>query len=315
MRFPTYCSVRIRAADASQRRAGFRKIRMGVSSEEVARWTRFPLRVWGADMKCPFPGMDPYLEHPVLWESVHARLMVAIANQLQPKLDPRYVASIEERVFIEGPQRRIPDEWIQKVSDAEGMTALADPESDTALIVEVDDLEIRESRVEILDSYNELKLIALIEVVSPTNKAAGPGRTSYKAKQAETLARDCHLIEIDLLSHGRHVLCIPEWRLKPFEPFDSLCCVSRWPLRNRFELYPRPLRQRLPRLKIPLADEDADATLDLQVAFEQVYVDGRYWRRIRYDEKCMPRLSSPDQIWADERIALFRTTRPDLFPQ
>src|SRR5271168_2242735 len=136
-------------------------------------------------MNCPFPGMDPYLEHPVLWESVHARLMVAIANQLQPKLDPRYVASIEERVFIEGPQRRIPDVWIQKVRDADGMTTLADTESDTAVIVEVDDLEIHETRVEILDSYNELKLIALIEVVSPTNKAAGPGRVSYKVPLAE----------------------------------------------------------------------------------------------------------------------------------
>jgi hypothetical protein len=41
-------------------------------------------------MNCPFPGMDPYLEHRVLWESLHARLIVAIANQLQPKLDPRY---------------------------------------------------------------------------------------------------------------------------------------------------------------------------------------------------------------------------------
>ena len=81
--------------------------------------TGFPLAAWGVAMNCPFPGMDPYLEHPVLWESVHARLMVAIANQLQPKLDPRYVASIEERVFIEGPQRRVPDVWIQKVSDAE----------------------------------------------------------------------------------------------------------------------------------------------------------------------------------------------------
>ena len=43
-------------------------------------------------------------------------------------------------------------------------------------IVEVEDLEIHETRVEILDSYNEMKLVALIEVVSPTNKAAGPGR-------------------------------------------------------------------------------------------------------------------------------------------
>ena len=76
------------------------------------------LTKWGSAMNCPFPGKDPYLEHPVLWEGVHARLMVAIANQLQPKLDPRYVASIEERVFIEGPQRRMPDVRIQKVRDA-----------------------------------------------------------------------------------------------------------------------------------------------------------------------------------------------------
>jgi hypothetical protein len=266
-------------------------------------------------MNCPFTGKDPYLEHPVLWEGVHARLMVAIANQLQPKLDPRYVASIEERVFIEGPQRRIPDVWIQKVRDEGGLTTYADTDSDTAVIVEVENLEIHETRVEILDAYNELKLVALIEVVSPTNKTAGPGRVSYKAKQEETLARDCHLIEIDLLSRGRHVLCIPEWRVQPFRPFDSLCCVSRWPSRNRYELYPRTLRQRLPRLKIPLAEEDPDITLDLQAAFEQVYVDGRYWRRIRYDQKCKPRLSSPDQTWANERIAEFRTARADLFPR
>jgi hypothetical protein len=257
--------------------------------------------------------MDPYLEHPVLWEGVHARLIVAIANQLQPKLDPRYIASIEERVFIEGPQRRIPDVWIQRVREERGLAPLTEADSDTAVIVEVENLEIHEARVEILDSYNELKLVALIEVVSPTNKAAGPGRVSYKAKQEETIARDCHLIEIDLLRHGRHVLCIPEWRVKPFKPFDSLCCVNRWPSRNRFELYPRTLRQRLPRLKIPLAEEDPDTTLDLQAALEQVYVDGRYWRRIRYDQKCKPRLTPKDQTWADERIAAFRTARPDLF--
>ena len=31
---------------------------------------------------------------------------------------------------------------------------------------------------------------------------------------------DCHRIEVDLLSHGRHVLCIPEWRVKSFKPYD-----------------------------------------------------------------------------------------------
>ena len=185
-------------------------------------------------MKHPFPGMDPYLEHPVLWESIHARLIVAAANQLQPQLDPRYVASVEERVFIEGPQRRVPDVWIQKVVDAEEFSPLARGESDTAVIIQVEDLEIHESRVEILDSYNAMKLVALIEVVSPTNKATGPGRESYRAKQEETLARECHLIEIDLLRKGRHVVCIPEWRVEFLEPFEFLCCVSRWPFRKRY---------------------------------------------------------------------------------
>ena len=80
-------------------------------------------------------------------------------------------------------------------------------------------------------------------------------------------------------------------------------------------LNPRTLRQRLPRLKIPLAEEDPDITLDLQAAFEQVYIDGRYWRRIRYEQKCNPRLSSVDLTWANERIAEFRAARPDLFPK
>src|SRR5438093_9828233 len=107
-------------------------------------------------MKMPFPGMDPYLEHPVLWESVHARLIVALANQLQPRLDPRYVASVEERVFVEGPQRRIPDLWVQKTPDDGGVLEAGEAEADTAVIVEVEDLEIRETRVEILDLYNDM---------------------------------------------------------------------------------------------------------------------------------------------------------------
>ena len=216
---------------------------------------------------------------------------------------------------MEGPQRRIPDVWIQKTGEETGSRSLAEADSDTAVIVKVEDLEIHESRVEILDSYNEMRLVALIEVVSPTNKAGGPGRVSYKAKQKETLARDCHLVEIDLLRNGRHVVAIPHWRVKPFEPFDSLCCVCRWPSRNRFELYPRTLRQRLPRVRIPLADDDPDATLDVQAAVEEVYAEGRYARRVRYDEPCRPRLSPVDQVWADERIAAFRAVRIEPFPQ
>lgn len=265
-------------------------------------------------MKMPFPGMDPYLEHPVLWESVHARLITALANQLQPRLDPRYVASIEERVFIEGPQRRIPDIWVQKKRNAGGAIAVAEPEEDAAVVLEVEDLEIHEGRVEILDLYNDMRLVALIEVVSPTNKAAGPGRKSYRKKQAETLARDCHLVEIDLLRRGRHVLCIPAWRAQALQPYDYVVCVNRWPERSRFKLYARRLRERLPRIRIPLADSDPEVTLDIQDAVEQVYYEGRYMWRVRYHEPCEPSLEPADQQWANERWAAYRAARSDLFP-
>ena len=141
---------------------------------------------------------------------------------------------------------------------------------------------------------------------------------SYKAKQKETLARECHLVEIDFLGTGGTLLCIPEWRVKPFEPFDSLCCVSRWPSRNRLKLYPAHAQTTADRAcesRSPMKDPDAVvAPPDVQAALEQVYAEGRYARRVRYDEKCQPRLSSQDQGWADERIATFRTARPDVFP-
>ncbi len=269
-------------------------------------------------MRMPFPGMDPYLEHPVLWEGVHARLIVAFANQLQPRLDPRYVASVEERVFIEGPQRRIPDVWVQKspdtASDSPGPMAMAEAEGDTAVVVEVEDLEIHQARIEILDAYNAMKLVTMIELVSPTNKVAGPGRKSYLDKQREALARDCHLVEIDLLRRGRHVLSIPKWRTVELRPYDYLVCVNRYPQRKRFELYPRRLRDRLPRIRIPLADPDPAVPLDVQDALEQVYWDGRYMRRVRYDEPCQPRLRAKDQTWANACWAAYRAARAELFP-
>jgi hypothetical protein len=261
-----------------------------------------------------FPGMDPYLEHPVLWESVHKRLIVALANQLQPMLDPRYVAAVEERVFIEGPQRRIPDLWVQRFPGETPESAARPQAGDAAVILEVEELELRQSRVEILDAYNDMKLVTLVEVVSPTNKTSGPGRRSYRAKQKETIARDCHLVEIDLLRRGKHVMCVPEWRTEVLKPYDSLVCVNRWPERSRYELYPRGLRQRLARINLPLAAPDPDVPLDLQAAVEQVYHEGRYLRRIRYGEPCEPPLSEDDQRWADERWAVSRRARPDLFP-
>lgn len=257
-------------------------------------------------MQMPFAGMDPYLEHPILWEGLHARLVVAMANQLQPRLDPRYIASVEERVFIEGPQQRVPDIWIQKTSARERIHSEVQPDTDMAVVVEIEELEIHQKHIEILDAYDGLKLVAVIELLNPSNKRAGSGRESYLTKQQEILQRDCHLVEIDLLRKGERALSIPEWRLQEFKPFDYMICVSRWPRRQQFALYPRDIKQRLPRIRIPLAEGDTDTLLDVQAALEQVYVDGRYARRVRYDEPCDPPLTTELQTWATECWQAFR---------
>jgi hypothetical protein len=267
-------------------------------------------------MKMPFPGMDPYLEHPSLWPSVHTRLIVALANQLGPKIMPRYVASVEDRVYIEAPeQERVPDVWVQKAQpENRTLRPAAGTAVATPLVVEVRELEIREHYIEILDRYRNLQVVTVIELVSPSNKRAGPGRDSYLAKQQEIRASECHLVEIDLLSHGRHVMSVPRSHVARAKPFDYLACVSRRPARNRFELYPGRLRDPLPTIGIPLAEGDPDAPLAIQSALEQVYVDAGYMLRVLYDQPCKPRLSPADQEWASERWSTYRSAHPELFP-
>ncbi len=40
----------------------------------------------------PFPGMDPFLEEPTRWRSVHTRLINAISDQLAGMVAPRFYA-------------------------------------------------------------------------------------------------------------------------------------------------------------------------------------------------------------------------------
>jgi hypothetical protein len=266
-------------------------------------------------MNLPFPGMDPYLEHPTLWPGVHNRLIVACANQLQPRLLPRYLASLEERVFVEGPERDIiPDVQVRQRLPAGGIDLAPSPTADMPVVLAIQEVEVHEAYIQILDRYAQMKVVTVIEVVSPSNKSSRSGRRSYMQKQRETLAGDRHLVEIDLLRRGRHVLSIPRYRARDLGEYSYLVCVSRWPNRQRYELYPRQLRDRLPRVRIPLVSPDPDATLDVQAALEQVYGEGTYMLRLRYDQPCVPALAVADQQWADGCWAAYKSAHPELFP-
>ncbi|GAA6624175.1 hypothetical protein NUACC26_100000 [Scytonema sp. NUACC26] len=47
-------------------------------------------------MSYPFPGMNPYLEHPSLGSGVHHRLITAIANDLAPQIRPTLTKVMKE---------------------------------------------------------------------------------------------------------------------------------------------------------------------------------------------------------------------------
>lgn len=50
-------------------------------------------------MPIPFPGMNPYLEHPDLWPTVHSRFMTAFAEMLKHHLPPAYQVRLQERRY------------------------------------------------------------------------------------------------------------------------------------------------------------------------------------------------------------------------
>jgi hypothetical protein len=261
-------------------------------------------------MSMIFPGMDPYLEDPQLWPSIHSRLIVYLADSLELQLGPRYTASLEERVYVEGPDHTIsPDVWIKKRPSVgpNGGVAVLEPEAPVEYVAHVG--EVHESFVAILDRQTKERIVTVIEVVSPTNKYAGPGRDSYVTKQREVLASQAHLIEIDLLRKGPHVLAVPEIARDQY-PCDYLISINRAVGRRaRFQFYPKRLCDRLPRIAIPLAEPDTDGVLELQALLEKTYEAGGYRRRLRYERPCSPPLSPEDQAWADELIRQAAATK------
>ncbi len=173
-----------------------------------------------------FPGMDPWLEDPALWPDVHESLIVYLRAQLQPLLlRPRYVAVIEQRLYVEGPDRNVAsDIWIRQrrqPDTATGQVATV-AEVDEPLVADIEDLEVHESRIVIRNLRGGQDVVVVIEVVSPFNKHAGMGRKSYRKKQREVLASAAHLVEIDLLRGGRHVVALPEWVARCRASYDYL---------------------------------------------------------------------------------------------
>jgi hypothetical protein len=257
-------------------------------------------------MASPFPGMDPYLESH--WGDVHHALIMYSRDQLQDRLPAGLRARIGERVFVEpsnGNERSIyPD--IHMVEHGRASESL--PVSGTGLavaeplIIHFQNDPVTEGFIEIIDLSSGKQVITVVEVLSPSNKLRGPGRKLYRKKQQELIKGRVSLVEIDLLRTGRWTLAVRRSCIPPSYRTPYQICVCRGWRPTTAEIYRVPLSDRLPIIRIPLREEDADVPLDLQAALDQCYRNGRYDQDIDYKKEPDPPLDPAEASWANELL-------------
>lgn len=207
-------------------------------------------------MPSPFPGMNPYLEQSDTWHDFHVNFIVRSRETLSAQVGTEYLVTIQTSAALQLPA------------------------------VEVEQhrsLEIRDRR--------HRRVITVIEVLSPSNKAPGGDRDDYLAKRRQVLAGQTHLVEIDLRRGGVR----PDLPVLP--SCDYYALVSRYEDRPRIDFWPIGLRESLPRIPIPLALPDPPVWLDIRSVLDRAYY-GKYI----YDETPDPPLRADDEAWAREIV-------------
>ncbi len=252
-------------------------------------------------MPSPFPGMDPYLEHPELWPALHHLLISEIARFLSPQLRPKYLVYLEVRMYetidddlsVTG----IPDVSViqpQTAIETTSNVAVADSPKQPITVTLPMPYQVREGYLEIRERESQ-ELITLIEILSPSNKRTGKGRQMYEEKREEILSTRTHLIEIDLLRRGRKMPVIGN----DVESHYSVL-VCRGNRRPRADLYAFNVQNPMPAFPLPLRSGDIEPIIDLQELFTQIYDIASYDLKIDYRNwEVIPPLSEADTIWAN----------------
>lgn len=255
--------------------------------------------------------MDPFLEDKVEWSSVHARFIVALSDQLAEVVAPDFYVNIEQRVYIasaDDPDHKrqiVPDIYV--IRESPGVATAVSPPQTTiytpTLVEPVYNLEIRDRYIEIRDTRSR-EVVTTLELLSPFNKMPGyEGYDAFQEKRRQVMASNVHWIEIDLLRAGERP---PEVADKS----DYYALLKRGGKPGPYEVWYFDLRDRMPTIGVPLRPPHADAPLDLQTAFEQIYGRAHYADSLDYTRPVpQPRLRPADAQWAQERLYAWQQAR------
>lgn len=254
-------------------------------------------------MPSPFPGMNPYLEQETVWHSLHEQFPAFCQEVLTAQVRPKYFIKLDVNIYIHelpDTQRFLgrPDVSLGATSPVPGRggaaTMAAPLYGRFGPAVDV----VKEAFVQIHELETR-RVVCVIELLSPTNKAPGVDRDAYLAKRLRYTQSNVHFVEIDLLRG---------WQRMPVEDLpecDYCVLVSRAEERPRVGLWPIGLREMLPTIPIPLLAPDPDARLDLQALLHRLYDAGGYEDYI-YSGTPEPPFSPADAAWAADLMSSLR---------
>ena len=268
-------------------------------------------------MPSPFPGWTRFSKPTGVTSTQASSSTRRHAARLPPHFASRRV---EERVLVETPQgvgdhALFPDVRVVEYTSRRGQAprpgvsvAAAEP-----LVVDAEPEPFSETFLEIIDRESGNAVVTVLEFLSPSNKSPGPNRQQYLRKQHDVCASNTNLVEIDLNRFGLHSLAFPLEHLKHQGRTLYMACVRRAARRDKAEVYPMPLWERLPAVKVPLRAADADVLLDLQALVDQCYRNGGYEGTLNYAVDPEPPLQGADKDWAEQRLHEMGL-RPDKKP-
>jgi hypothetical protein len=254
-------------------------------------------------MESPFPGMDPYLEHPSLWPDVHNRLIAALADDLSARVAPRYYVGLERRTYLLKADDMVfigrPDIAVASTTGASIVASRPAMTSVTVLEVDVPmPDEVSENFLEIHEVKTG-KLITILELLSPVNKLHTQGREEYERKRGSVFRSWTNLVEIDLLRAGAPMPVIGAQVQS-----DYRILVSRGIQRPRASLIAFTLRQPIPTFTLPLLPGDDEPEVALNRILHALYQRARFDLRLDYTQPPIPPLAAADVAWARQLITV-----------
>jgi Protein of unknown function (DUF4058) len=254
-------------------------------------------------MPIPFPGMNPYLEHPDLWPTVHRRLISAFASTLNQQLSSDYRARLRERHYqVSGEDSLVVGspglDWGRsEQASSEAYLAAPTPIRSAAsaaarpiaVLVPVPQ-KIYETYLEIINSDGEV--VTTIEALSPKKKRPGRGRDLYERQREAIFGSATHFVEIDLLRGWE-----PPAIYGPDEAGDYRILVSRSEQRPRAQLYTWNVMEPIPAFALPLSGHD-ELLLELKPVIDQAC--DRTDLLVNYQQDPLPPLRYEETRWLED---------------